>query len=558
MTADQIRQKYLDFFKARGHLVIPSSPLIPENDPTTLFTGSGMQPMLPYLLGEPYPGGVTRIVDFQKCFRAQDIEEVGDNRHTTFFEMLGNWSLGDYFKNDQLAWLWEFLTKELKLPKEKLFVSVFEGDKQIPRDDEAAKIWQKLGVPENHIFYYGEGKNWWSRTGIKSNMPIGEPGGPDSEVFYDFGTAHDPKYGKECHPNCDCGRFLEIGNNVFMTYKKTESGFVPLEKKNIDFGGGLERLTAAANNDPDIFNIDVFFDAKKILTDRLILDHIRAAVFLIDAGVIPANKMQGYVLRRLIRRSAVHAKLANIGLVSLMPDLVKSFIVDQNISEIILTELRKFKETLEKGMKLLGKISPFDLQQTYGFPPEITEELLEKQGKKLDWTEFEKQKQVHQNLSRTFSRGMFKGGLQDQSEITTKYHTATHLLHAALRQVLGTGVQQKGSNITAVRLRFDFSSPRKLSEAELLQVEELVNQKVTKDIKVERLEMDKDQALARGALAFFPAKYPEKTSVYKIGDFSLELCGGPHVQSTSEIGRIKITRQEVIGAGVVRVYAAIS
>ncbi len=565
ITANEIRQKYLDFFVARGHKIIPPAPLVLENDPTTLFTSSGMQPLVPYLLGQPHPSG-KGLVNSQPSFRAQDIEEVGDNRHTTFFEMLGNWSLGDYFKEDQLSWFYEFLTRELKLPAEKLYVSVFEGYESVPKDVETAQIWKKLGIPENRIFYYGVDKNWWSRSGTPDQMPAGEPGGPDSEVFYDFGTKHNPKYGKECHPNCECGRFLEIGNSVFMQYKKEADGSLSeLPKKNVDFGGGLERLTAAVNNDPDVFNIDVFMEAKKILVDaqtggeikniRVILDHIRAAVFLIDAGVIPSNKMQGYVLRRLIRRSAVHARLAGIRLANLLPNLVKGFRDSQNSSEIILAELSKFEETLEKGMKLIGKVSSFDLYQTYGFPPEITDELLEQKGEKLDWAEFEKQKQAHQDLSRISSKGMFKGGLQDQSEKTTKYHTATHLLHAALRQVLGNHVQQKGSNITAERLRFDFSHPKKLSAEEINTIEKLVNQKVEEDLKVEKLEMDKDKALTMGALAFFPEKYPAKTSVYKIGEISLELCGGPHVQSTGEIGRIKLTRQEQIGAGIQRVYA---
>lgn len=580
VKAAEIRQKYLAFFEDRGHIIVPSSPLVPENDPTTLFTGSGMQPMLPYLLGEPYPGKVTRIVDSQKCFRAQDIEEVGDNRHTTFFEMLGNWSLGDYFKEDQLAWFYLFLTKELELPSERLFVSVFEGDKSVPRDEETANIWKKLGIPESRIYYYGVNKNWWSRSGPPDLMPAGEPGGPDSEVFFEFTQVeHNPKFGKKCHPNCDCGRFLEIGNSVFMTYKKTDSGFVPLEKKNIDFGGGLERLVTAANDNPDIFEIDIFKGAKEILQDvdvtispesersiRIILDHLRAALFIIDAGIVPANKDRGYLLRRLIRRSAAHAKIANINLGTnsiLLRELGKGYVgvypsVVQNIGSIhavISQELVKFERTLETGMKQIGKASSFDLYQTYGFPPEMVQELTQKQGLEFDWEEFEKEKQKHQDLSRTASAGMFKGGLQDQSEVTTKYHTATHLLHAALRQVLGSQVQQKGSNITSARLRFDFSHPRKLTGDELKQIEDMVNQKVSGDMKVERLEMDKRQALAMGALAFFPEKYPDRTSVYKIGDFSLELCGGPHVNSTGEIGRIKITREESAGAGIRRIYA---
>jgi len=540
--------------------------------------------MVPYLLGEPYPQGLTRIVDSQKCFRTQDIEEVGDNRHTTFFEMLGNWSLGDYFKKEQLTWIYEFLTRELNLSSEKLFVSVFKGDDEIPRDEETVKLWQELGISKDKIYYYDEKKNWWSRSGVKSDMPVGEPGGPSSEVFYDFGTKHSPKYGKECHPNCDCGRFLEIGNNVFMTYKKTESGFEPLKKKNIDFGGGLERLSAASNDDPDIFKSSLFseiistiedFSDKRYSSDnqppmRIIADHLKAATFLIADGVRPSNKAQGYFLRRVLRRAGVKMHQLKGGLTPVpgFQAICRSVLEtykdtsyfgydkdSQMVDEVIDDEMGKFAKTLDKGLKELGKVSPFDLLQTYGFPPEITEELLEQKGEKLDWAEFEKQKQAHQDLSRTSSKGMFKGGLQDQSETTTKYHTATHLVHAALRQVLGNHVQQKGSNITSERLRFDFSHPQKLTAEELKQVEYIVNQKISEDIKVEKLEMDKDAALAMGALAFFPEKYPDKTSVYKIGEISLELCGGPHVQTTSEIGRIKLVRQEQIGAGVQRLYA---
>ena len=566
VKASEIRQKYLKFFADRGHKIIPSAPLVPENDPTTLFTGSGMQPMLPYLLGEPHPLG-TRFVDSQKCFRGQDIEEVGDNRHDTFFEMLGNWSLGDYFKKEQLAWLWEFLTKDLALPKEKLYVSVFKGDSEIPKDEETAGIWKNLGVQEDHIFYYGETKNWWSRAGIKANMPIGEPGGPDSEVFYDFDTPHNPDYGPQCHPNCDCGRFSEIGNSVFMTYKKTEQGFVPLDKKNIDFGGGLERLASAVNSDPDIFKTDLFTPVIKTLggnitpSSRIIADHLKASVFLIADGVTPSNKAQGYFLRRLLRRAMV--KLQS----PIIPDMVEAVFAtysdtsyfDQvnpnQVYEIIAGEQDKFNKTLREGLKKLEEVSPFDLFQTYGFPVEITEELYKEKGLKFDKKEFEKELTKHQELSRTSSKGMFRGGLQDHSDVTTRYHTATHLLHAALRHVLGSHVQQKGSNITAERLRFDFSHTDKLTTEQIKKIEDLINTKVKENIPVTKTEMPKTKALAEGALAFFPERYPDVTSVYQIGDFSKELCGGPHVNSTGEIGRIKIIKEESAGAGVRRIYA---
>ncbi|MEK7091262.1 MAG: alanine--tRNA ligase [Patescibacteria group bacterium] len=587
VSANDIRAKYIKFFKDRGHVEIPSAPLVPENDPTTLFTGSGMQSMMPYLLGQPHPLGA-KIVDSQKCFRAQDIEEVGDNRHTTFFEMLGNWSLGDYFKAEQQAWIWEFFTKELGLGPQKLYVSLFEGNDQVSRDEEAADNWKKLGVSSDHIFYYGVEKNWWARSSYAS-MPIGEPGGPDSEIFYDFGTPHDKKFGEICHPNCDCGRFLEIGNNVFMTYRKTKDGFEPLIKKNIDFGGGLERLTAAANNTPDIFTSDAFqpmIDAINRSTGKIygenkpvmqiIADHVKAATFLIYDGANPSNKAQGYMVRRLLRRAAI--KMRKLGSGSDMQDF--DFLVDtamkiyegiyfvnkearNKVKGEISSEMIKFDETINKGMKQLGQVSPFDLYQSYGFPLEIIEELYQEKGLKLDKEEFTKAKAAHQEESRTASKGMFKGGLVDHSEIATKYHTATHLLHAALRKVLGTHVSQEGSNITSERLRFDFSHPEKLTDEQITAVENLVNRKISNDIVVARQEMPKSQALAEGALAFFPEKYPEITSVYTIGDpsagsgqvFSKELCGGPHVQSTGEIGRIKITRQEAVSAGIRRIYA---
>ncbi|KKU03045.1 MAG: Alanine-tRNA ligase [Candidatus Amesbacteria bacterium GW2011_GWB1_47_26] len=591
VSANDVRAKYLKFFKDRGHIEIPSAPLVPENDPTTLFTGFGMQPMLPYLLGQPHPLG-TRLVDSQKCFRSQDIEEVGDNCHTTFFEMLGNWSLGDYFKAEQQAWIWEFFTKELGLDPKRLYVSVFEGNNQVPRDEEAADNWKKLGVSSEHIFYYGVEKNWWARSSYAS-MPIGEPGGPDSEVFYDFGTPHDPKFGDSCHPNCDCGRFLEIGNNVFMTYQKTKDGFEPLAKKNIDFGGGLERITAAVNHDPDIFKTDLFSIILKTVEDytdkkysddqnkpamRTITDHLKAATFLMVDGVTPSNKTQGYFLRRLLRRAAVKMHQLKGGLTpipgfqaichSVLETYRDAVYFEESkdretVRSIIEEEMSKFSDTLDRGLREFNKyqdnqlnaLNAFNLYQTYGFPYEVTEELFKQKGKDLDKNEFDHINERHKKLSRTASASMFKGGLQDQSEIVTKYHTATHLLHAALRRVLGIHVSQKGSNITVERLRFDFSHPEKLTDDKIKQVEEIVNKKIGEDIKIERVEMPKAQALAEGALAFFPEKYPEVTSVYSIGDFSQELCGGPHVQSTGEIGRIKITRQEAVSAGVRRIYA---
>ena len=503
MTADEVRTAYLTFFKERGHRILPSSSLVPQNDPTTLFTSSGMQPMMPYLLGAKHPEGV-RLADSQKCFRSQDIEEVGDNRHTTSFEMLGNWSLGDYFKSEQIAWYFEFLTTILKLPKEKLYVTVFGGDQQFDKDTETVEIWKSLGILDDHIFPYDAKKNWWSRAGTPDEMPVGEPGGPDSEVFFEFvQVAHDKKYGEKCHPNCDCGRFLEIGNSVFMTYLKTETGFVPLKEKNIDFGGGLERTLAAVNDNPDVFKTDLFAKPIAVIEDvtkskyddnkqafRVISDHMKASVFLITDGVLPSNKLQGYFLRRLLRRLMIkmqelkghidtpvkddtYLKIADsiFGTYKQSPYFEN---VDKNmVFKVIANERDKFGKTLELGLKKIDEVSPFDLYQTYGFPIEVTEELYKNRGKIIDRQDFETQLKNHQDLSRTSSAGMFKGGLADHSEQVTKYHTATHLLQAALRQVLGDHVHQEGSNITGERLRFDFSHPQKLSDIEIEKVEVL-------------------------------------------------------------------------------------
>lgn len=622
LRAQDIRERYLHFFTSRGHVQVPSAPLVPENDPTTLFTSSGMQPLVPNLLGQPHPSG-TKLVNSQKCFRSQDIEEVGDNRHTTFFEMLGNWSLGEYFKSDQLKYFFNFLTDEnegLGLDPNKLYVTVFSGDQDfnVPADTQSIEVWQLLfasrgiaakavmvhteaegaqkGMGDYRIFGYGVKKNWWSRSGVPKEMPEGEPGGPDSEVFYDFGTPHNPKYGPMCHPNCDCGRFLEIGNSVFMQYKKMVSGQLEeMPQKNVDFGGGLERLAAAVSGNPDIFTTSLYAqiisevehscgkrygsESESTQAMRIVADHLKASVFLIADGVTPSNKGQGYFLRRLLRRAMV--KLQELkGDISLPVEsnaylrvceaVVNSYqdtayfsVVElQYLKNIIAQERDRFSQTLKAGLKKIGDISSFDLFQTYGFPPEVTEELYKQKGLEFNWQEFEEQLKKHQDLSRTASSGMFKGGLQDQSEATTKYHTATHLLHKALRDLLGPHVQQKGSNITADRLRFDFSHTQKLSPHQIQAIEEVVNTKIQEDLPVSRVEMPKSQALAEGALAFFPEKYPAVTSVYTVGEggnvYSKELCGGPHVASTGLIGKIKIVKEESAGAGVRRIYAQLA
>ncbi len=588
MTHLELRKKFLDFWqeKPRSHVVIPSSSLVPENDPTTLFTSSGMQPMMPYLLGASHPLG-TRLVDSQKCFRSQDIEEVGDNRHTTMFEMLGNWSLGDYFKKDQITWIIEFLTKTLGLPKDKLHFTVFEGNENFPKDDEAVILYKDLGVKEPNIHFYGPKKNWWSRSGTPEEMPIGEPGGPDSEIFYEFtDVPHDKKFGNECHPNCDCGHFSEIGNSVFMTYLKTAKGFIPLAKKNIDFGGGFERILSAVNDDPDIFKSDLFtriissieiVTGKKYEEDkktfRIIADHFKAAVFLITDGVIPSNKMQGYFLRRLMRRSMVKIRqLESVDLAKISGAVFETYqgtpyfdsVDRQNVNKVLTDEWDKFAKTLNDGLKKIDTVSPFDLFQTYGFPIEVTEELYREKGKELDKTLFQKQLLDHQNLSRSSSAGLFKGGLADHSEIVTKYHTATHLLQAALRQILGESVHQEGSNLTTERLRFDFSFTRKLTEEELTKITELVNEQIGKGLERKVETMTYDEAVKSGAMAFFKEKYPEKVTVYSFGPstgsgspFSREICGGPHIENTKVLGKFKIYKEEAVAAGIRRIYGKI-
>ncbi|OHA69044.1 MAG: hypothetical protein A3A27_02555 [Candidatus Wildermuthbacteria bacterium RIFCSPLOWO2_01_FULL_47_18] len=636
MNSGEVRKKYLEFFEKRGHKVIPSSSLVPENDPTTLFTGSGMQPLIPYLLGQKHPMGV-RLVDSQKSFRAEDIDEVGDNRHTTFFEMLGNWSLGDYFKEEQLPWFFEFLTEELKLDPKKLYVTVFEGDEKnnIPKDEESIAIWQRLfkgkGIDAKEgerIFTYPAKKNWWSRAGVPEAMPAGEPGGPDSEVFYEFSKIeHNPAFGEKCHPNCDCGRFLEIGNSVFMEYKKKADGsFEKLQQRNVDFGGGLERLTAAILDSPDVFSTDLFshiiqemeklsghsyHDQTFQKSFRVIADHLRAAIFMIGDGIIPSNTERGYFARRLIRRAVRHASLLGAGqgsLAGLVGAVVKTYEESypdlsqdkESIAAIIQNEEEKFKQTLEEGLKKISKVfetktpiardkfvafmnsgdkaglskeeiekatlsgkEAFDMFQSYGLPIDMVLELATEQSLLVDLESYRDEFTKHQTVSRTSAAGKFKGGLADTKEETVRLHTAHHLLLAALRKILGDEVHQRGSNITAERLRIDFSHPQKITPEQLKQIEDLVNEKIQEGLDMMRKEMPKEEALKLGAEMEFGVKYGDTVSVYIAQDtkgniFSKEFCGGPHVKNTSELGTFKILKEEAVSAGIRRIRAVLS
>jgi alanyl-tRNA synthetase len=625
MNAKEIRKAYLEFFEKRGHKIIPRASLVPQDDPTTLFTGSGMQPMIPYLLGEPHHEG-NKITDSQTCFRAEDMDEVGDNRHTTFFEMLGNWSLGDYFKAEQLPWFYEFLTNVVGLDPNNIYVSAFIGDPNydIPKDTETAGIWKELfkakgieakdveigsasrgselGMQGGRIFYYDSKENWWSRTGIPDNMPEGEPGGPDSEVFYDFGLPHDEKFGKNCHPACDCGRFLEIGNSVFMTYKKTKGGFEKLPKPNVDFGGGLERMAAASINSPDVFKISLL---KPIVEDleklsgkdyeqhqssmRVIADHLRAAVFLVADGVVPSNKERGYVLRRLMRRAIRYAfdlgieqdlceKVAPIINNLYGPDFPEVAEQESKIIETFMREERVFRQTLRAGVRELKKFAQethtlsgkdiFRLYDTFGFPLELSleEAYREHIDVNKDWhVEFDELMEEQKKRSQTASQGMFKGGLADHSEQVVKYHTTTHLMYQALKDVLGPHVVQRGSNITGERTRFDFSHDQKMTPEEIKQVEDIVNAKIAEDLPVSWKEENTKHAFEKGASGAFGDKYGETVKVYTIGDtekpFSREICGGPHVEHTGVIGeggkKFRIAKEEASSAGVRRVKAVL-
>ena len=581
MKAIEIRNKYLEFFKKHGHTVIPSAPLIPENDPSVLFTTAGMQPLVPYLLGEKHPAG-TRLTDYQKCVRTNDIDEVGDNRHLTYFEMLGNWSLGDYFKEESIAMSFEFLTKELGIPVEKLSVTCFAGDEDCARDEVTASCWKKAGIPEERIYYFGKDDNWWiaGETG---------PCGPDTEMFYDTGK---PKCSPECNPSCGCGKYVEIWNNVFMEFYKDENGkYSKLKQHNVDTGLGLERMTMLLEGKETPFETELFAPimdklvelqkVDNIASRRIVAEHLRSSMMIICDGGRPSNVDRGYILRRLIRRMVRHMNKLQISLdeLSTLIDINVENLKEmypaleankETIKNVILEEKDKFVKTLEKGEKEFAKevgqvkeqgenIVPgkvvFRLYDTYGFPPEVTEELATENGMKIDKEGFDKLFKEHQEKSRAGSEQKFKGGLASTGEIETKYHTATHLLNAALKQVLGAHVHQRGSNITAERMRFDFSHPAKMTDEEKQKTEDLVNEWITEAIPVEHLEMKKDDAIKMGAEAMFIEKYGDIVSVYKIGDVSIELCGGPHVSNTSELGHFKIKKEESSSSGIRRIKA---
>ena len=580
MKAIEIRNKYLKFFKAHGHNIIPSAPLIPENDASVLFTTAGMQPLVPYLLGEEHPEG-KRLTDYQKCVRTNDIEEVGDNRHLTYFEMLGNWSLGDYFKEESIQMSFEFLTKELQIPTEKLFVTCFAGDEDCPRDEVSASAWKKAGIPDNHIYYYGKDDNWWI---------AGEEGpcGPDTEMFYDTGKK---ACGPDCQPSCDCGKYVEIWNNVFMEYFKDKNGYSKLKQKNVDTGLGLERATMLLQGKETPYDTEIFEPIMKKLEElqkidkiesrRIIAEHLRSSMMIICDGGRPSNIDRGYVLRRLIRRMIRHMNKLEIDLNDLStlidinvenlkemyPELEKN---KETIKSVIIEEKNKFVKTLshgerefEKEIKKLeeqnidtipGKIV-FRLYDTYGFPPEVTKELAEENGLKINLDEFDKLFKEHQEKSRQGAEQKFKGGLADQNEKTISYHTATHLLHEALREVLGEHVKQSGSNITEERLRFDFTHPQKMTKEEIQKVEDLVNEQIQKDLPVTCEEMTYEDAKKSGAIGLFTDKYGDKVKVYTIGDFSKEICGGPHVTHTGDMGTFKIKKEESSSSGIRRIKA---
>lgn len=583
MTAQDIIIKYIDFFEKRGHKRIANSPLVPENDPTTLFTSSGMQPLIPYLLGESHPQG-KRLVDVQNCFRAVDIDEVGDNRHTTFFRMLGNWSLGDYFKKEEIPWLWEFLTKELGLPKEKLYITIFEGFESIPRDNEAFEIWKGILTEEKidadeRISYYGVNQNWWSRSGPPDKMPVGEIGGPDTEVFYDFGTPHDKKFGEKCHPNCQCGRFMEISNSVFIQYQKTDDGFKELPQKNVDYGGGVERLLAAVQDKSDMFETSLFAPIIKAIEKetgepyhgnegkmRITADHLRASVYLLDAKVSPSNKDRGYILRRLIRRALDNLGEGNVG------NVISAIVEEGNktdpglsekiesIKKVIADEKGSYEDTIQRAEKTVSRdtksLTPeeaFKMFTTHGLSPS----QIKNRGYVFDEEAFDKLMIAHKDVSRAGGTKKFAGGLADASEATVRGHTATHLLHQAIRDLLGNEVHQIGSNITAERVRFDFNYDKPLTSEELESLEETVNEKIKENLPVRFEMLPLERAKEIGAIGLFDEKYAELVKVYFIGDYSKEFCGGPHVSFTSEIKSFKIIKQENLGKGQKRLYAKV-
>lgn len=625
MNAQDIRNAYLEFYRERAHAIIPRAPLVLNGDPTTLFTGSGMQPIIPYLLGEPHPQGL-RVVDSQTCLRAQDIDDIGDNRHTTFFEMLGNWSFGDYFKAEQVPWMFEFLTEVVGLDPSKLYITCYIGNEEfgIAKDTEAVTLWADLfaakglsngtadigseeagyarGVQEGErIFFYDGSKNWWSRNGNEANTPVGDPCGPDSEMFYLFDIPHNPAFGEHCHPNCDCGRFMEIGNNVFMAYKKVAEGkFEPLEKPNIDHGSGLERIAAAANNDPDVFKISLMWPVIEKLQHlsgksyenhtesmRVIADHLRAATFLAVDGCVPSNKEQGYVMRRLLRRAIRYSFDLGIEqnfMQEVVPVIADMYEADfpevkearETIIAVLVKEEKAFRQTLRNGIKQMAKFAQsgiggselFMLYDTYGFPVELSVEEAYKQGITLpdDWREqFDAKMAEQRQRSQTAAKGTFKGGLEGHDDIHLKYHTATHLLQSALRELYGPELRQHGSNITTERLRFDFNHDGKMPAEDIARAEELVNGWIAEDLPVNYTMYPTQQALDMGAIGPFGERYADEVKVYQMGEgehmASLEICGGPHVDHTGKLAegdkRFKITKEEASSAGIRRIKAVL-
>ena len=579
MTARELKEKYLAFFEKKGHKKLTNVSLVPENDPTALFINSGMHPLVPYLLGEKHPLG-KRLVSNQRCLRTQDIDLVGNSTHLTFFEMLGNWSLGDYWKKEAIEWSWEFLTKELNLEPKRISVTCFAGDKDTPKDEEAAKNWQKIGLPKERIFFLGKEDNWWS---------VGETGpcGPDSEMFYDTGKK---KCGPQCRPGDNCGKYFEVWNDVFMEFNRLANGRLKrLKQQNIDTGMGVERTITMLQGKNDVYQTELFWPIIQTIEEmtkkkyegenqkpiRIIADHLKSAVFLSQDGVEPSNKERGYVMRRLIRRTTV--EMLRLGMIPLknIPEISKKIIgiykgeyfdqkSDYTISAEIGKEINAFLKVIDKGTKLLqtkpkidGKLA-FDLHQTYGFPLEITLELCEQWGRLIDKPkieeEFKAELKKHQKKSRASLERKFAGGLADHSAIVTKYHTTTHLLHQALQEVLGEHVQQVGSNLTPERLRFDFTHPEKLTDKQIKKIETMINAKIKANLPVKMAIMSLEEAKKKGALAFFGEKYGEKVKVYSIGRYSKEVCGGPHVQSTGKIGRVKIIKEKAVGAGHRRLY----
>jgi alanyl-tRNA synthetase len=583
MKASQLRQKFTQFFVARGHHLLPSASLIPENDPSALFINSGMHPLVPYLMGQPHPAG-KRLTSIQKCVRTDDIDEVGDTFHHTFFEMLGNWSLGDYFKQEAIEFSWQFLTQELNLDPKRLSVTVFAGDQEAPRDDVAAQTWQKIGIPQERIYYLSAEHNWWAvgRTG---------PCGPDTEVFYDTDPDRSP-CSSVCQPGCSCGKYFEIWNDVFMVYNRLKDGSLQdLPQKNVDTGLGLERTTAILQNKTDNYQTELFSNLIQLIEQlsgakysahkkamRIIADHLRAATFILADGVTPSNKEQGYVLRRLIRRAirqGLELKLKQpfISLIakqvindyrSIYPELKQS----QSIFDTLEAEATQFQHILIQGRRQFQKLKfkdktlpgdlAFNLFETYGLPLEIIQALAQENGLNLDVQAFKQAQLKHQQQSRQAAAGRFAGGLANQDPRTIKLHTATHLLHQALRDVLGEHVRQIGSNITPERLRFDFTHPDKLTVDQLQQVENIINQKINQNLSVVKRQTSYQKAIKAGALAFFGERYPDKVTVYSIASYSKELCGGPHVASTAEIGGVRITKEESCGAGKRRIYAVLT